>query len=487
MKSQLKGSWPAAVPMLMLLLPVTAAAVVVGDPGTVHGNTRTYFLTATDGRITMGDGETAYMWGYASLTGTPTCPGGNCMQFPGPTLIVNQGEHIVITLTNHIPTLPGNTPVNTSIVFPGQSVAPGAGAGVQGALTLEARPGETITYSFTASQPGTYSYYSGTQSWLQVEMGLLGALIVRPSNVGGGNCPSFSNPNAPSNGYAYCAKNAYFDREYLFLTSDMDPLLHRQVEFGNLAQVDNTARHPTAWLINGRTFPDTMAQDYAGWLPNQPYGSMPMMHPLESVLMRLIGGGRDLHPFHTHGQNHLVIARDGQLLQSSPTAGVADLPVSDYTTTTVAGETVDAIWGPWTGFELNWDVFGPVSSHACSTTCTAASCPLTTLIAFKGLSGFDPTTGEWCADHNKPIPVKLPADSKMTYGQMYGGTPYLGVPGEIPPIDPNNGAYHSNQNPMAGLSFMWHSHSERELTTNNIFIGGMATMALVLPYSVVIP
>jgi hypothetical protein len=29
---------------------------------------------------------------------------------------------------------------------------------------------------------------------------------------------------------------------------------------------------------------------------------------------------------------------------------------------------------------------------------------------------------------------------------------------------------------------MWHSHNERELTTNNIFPGGMATFALVLPY-----
>jgi hypothetical protein len=29
---------------------------------------------------------------------------------------------------------------------------------------------------------------------------------------------------------------------------------------------------------------------------------------------------------------------------------------------------------------------------------------------------------------------------------------------------------------------MWHSHTERELTTNNIFIGGMATMSMVMPY-----
>ena len=34
--------------------------------------------------------------------------------------------------------------------------------------------------SSTASEPGTYTYYSGTNSGLQVEMGLVGAIIVRP-------------------------------------------------------------------------------------------------------------------------------------------------------------------------------------------------------------------------------------------------------------------------------------------------------------------
>ena len=31
----------------------------------------------------------------------------------------------------------------------------------------------------------------------------------------------------------------------------------------------------------------------------------------------------------------------------------------------------------------------------------------------------------------------------------------------------------------AGFAFMWHSHNEREITTNNIFPGGMLMMMLV--------
>jgi hypothetical protein len=91
---------------------------------------------------------------------------------------------------------------------------------------------------------------------------------------------------------------------------------------------------------------------------------------------------------------------------------------------------------------------------------------------------FDPYNNEYCPDHGKPIPVQIPAPSLLAFGPMYGGTPYLGTSGELPPS-------HVQQNPQAGFSFMWHSHSERELTTNNIFIGGMATMSLVLPYLVI--
>ncbi len=40
-----------------------------------------------------------------------------------------------------------------------------------------------MTYTFTATSPGTHSYYSGTQADLQVEMGMYGALIVLPTNV----------------------------------------------------------------------------------------------------------------------------------------------------------------------------------------------------------------------------------------------------------------------------------------------------------------
>jgi FtsP/CotA-like multicopper oxidase with cupredoxin domain len=449
----------AVMTMLLTFLPANSSALVRGITGTTVGGTTTFNLTAKAGFITMGEGSIGYMWGYASDDPSlPFCPGGGCFQFPGPTLIVNQGNTVVINLRNLIPTITGNQPANASIVIPGQNVT--ATGGTPGILTQEAPPDGTtvVTYTFVASQPGTYTYYSGTEPDLQIEMGLVGAIIVRPTP--GVDCPPVVKPTAPSNGYAYCIPDAYFDREYLFLLAELDPAIHRLVETGNMALVDITTGHSTAWFMNGRNFPDTMVEPFVSQLPSQPYDTMPLFHPGEKILIRMIGGGRELHPFHTHGVNHLVIARDGRLLKTVAST-IIDLPVSDYTTTAVPGETVDAIYGPWTGMKLGWDIYGDpaVNGHTCTNP-----------------TGFDPVTFEWCPDHGKPIPVQIPAQSLLQFGPMWGGTPYLGIPGDLPPG-------HVQQNPQGGVSFMWHSHAERELTTNNIFIGGMATMALILPYT----
>lgn len=454
--------------LLCCAAPRVARATILGNQSS--SLTPTFYLVATPNVISTSDGDTMYMWLYGS---TPLTP-----QYPGPTLIVNQGALVTIRLKS-------NLPVATSIVFPGQAVSvtpalPAAGT-ADGLLTREVLPstGATVTYTFTASRPGTYLFHSGTRPDLQVEMGLVGTIIVRPTGFA---AATPCTPASLSCRRAYGDISTGYDREYLFLLTDADPMIHQQVAFASAAEiaagfpgVDMTKRRAVDWFINGRNFPDTISDPNVGWLPTQPYNSLPWMHPGDKVLMRVIGGGSDLHPFHTHGQNHLVIARDARVLGTnvlSATNPVANLAVSDYTTTSVPGETVDAIWGPWTGANLGWDIYGTaaIRPHGCAADAT----------------GFDPVTREYCADHYKPLPVTLPPDPYVSYGQLYGGTPYLGKPGPLPPLNPD-GTVHVQRNPDAGLSFMWHSHNERELTTNDIFIGGMATMALVAPMDVAIP
>jgi hypothetical protein len=44
---------------------------------------------------------------------------------------------------------------------------------------------------------------------------------------------------------------------------------------------------------------------------------------------------------------------------------------------------------------------------------------------------------------------------------------------------PPSGTVANDPGSEAGWAFMWHSHNEREITTNNIFPGGMLMMMLV--------
>ena len=248
---------------ILLLSAVLLFLWVIQTQAAIQGLTgNTFNFTAQTGHISTGEGNNVMIWGYADSGGPP--------QYPGPTLIVNQGETITVNLTNELS-------VPTSIVFPGQASV-GATGGVPGALTQEA-PAlvGTVTYTFTATEPGTYTYYSGTNSDLQVEMGLLGAIIVRPSG--------FDTMDTPQ---AYDHPDSAYDREILFLLSEMDPTIHDLVEFGQTAMVDTSTYHPYYWFINGRTGPDTMLKNNTAILPTQPYNCLPRIHPGERLLLRLI-------------------------------------------------------------------------------------------------------------------------------------------------------------------------------------------------------
>jgi FtsP/CotA-like multicopper oxidase with cupredoxin domain len=525
----------------------------------------TFNLTAQTAYLNQPDGNAVYSWGYgcngapagyapAAIAATP-CP---TMQVPGPTLIVTEGATVTITLTNGLPTAAGNT----SILFPGFAVT--STGGVPGLLTQEAAPGATVTYTFTASSPGTHAYYSGTQSDLQVEMGLYGAIIVLPSSPPSVCTTGLPTTNPGGNATARTtwgesdfslAKAAYdhpstcYDREYLFQFAEMDPVIHNtalaQVTAANGCTagaagcsllVPTEPYHPAYFLINGRSMPDDMDPNYAAEYPHQPYNGNPHMHPGELTLIRVIGQGHWEHPFHEHANHVRILARDGNLLLTPDGTQLSGMLM--FTTDTFPGQTFDGIFY-FTGRGLNWDMYGHNPNPNPGTTAD----PLRELPCTPDTNGYNtsvPTAVnyfEWCQDHNKPLeanplgdvnaggPMTLPNPNIFTNGAWYGGTPYLGpdanlradstlrnstagqtVPTTTNPL--NSGALGcvtgttivtaptgtnptpncSNLQPSniqanpaneRGWAYMWHSHNEREITTNNVFPGGMMMMMLV--------
>ncbi|MBV9698391.1 MAG: multicopper oxidase family protein [Gammaproteobacteria bacterium] len=520
------GRWLPGV-MAMLLFAAAAHAAAPGITGP------TFNLTAQPAYLNQPDGQTVYSWGYG-CNGAPSgfapsaISGASCptMQVPGPTLIVQAPASgsitVTVNLTNNLPTAAGNT----SILFPGFNVA--TSGGVAGLLTQEAAPGAVVTYTLTipSTAAGTHAYYSGTQGDLQVEMGLYGALIVLPSATpaacsGGIHASNLTAEATWGESDFRLAKAAYnhpqacYDREYLFQFSEMDANIHAQAEAqvkarsncvagsaGCTLEVPTEPYHPAYFMINGRSMPDDMDPNYSALYPHQPYNGNPHMHPGELTLLRIIGQGRWQHPFHEHGNHVRILGRDGNLILSQSDPGSLAGPLL-FTTTTTPGVAMDGIFY-WTGKGLNWDAY----AHNPASQDPAAKLPCTP--DANGYNTGAPTAinyFEWCQDHNKPLqaapfgdvtpggPATLPDPNVFTNGAWYGGSPYLGpnatlratgcspgapagscgATGTTPP----SGTIANSPSGEAGFAFMWHSHNEREITTNNIFPGGMFMMMLV--------
>ncbi|MDB5897812.1 MAG: hypothetical protein JWP22_2914 [Ramlibacter sp.] len=427
----------------LLMAGGEASARVSGTSGSGDGSPaapKTFNLVAKDAQLVTGDGNTIYGWGYADA-GTGT------MQYPGPVLLVNQNDTVVVNLTN---ALPVGQPV--SLVFPGQQgvAATCVSACTDGLLAKQVAPGGQVSYRFVASQAGTYRYHSGSNPSLQIDMGLVGAMVVRPAAFDAGN---------PAARKAYPQAGTEFDREFLLMLTEMDAAMHdavyQQVRSNQPVTVDTSAFYATMWFINGRTAPDTLLADSVPWLPNQPYAAAPIMHPGERILIREINAGRDLHPFHHHGAHMLLIARDARVLESASGAG-PDLASADFTIRSIPGQTMDLIF-EWTGKNIGWDVYGTSNGHACHE---------------NAVTHFDPVTHEWCPDHGKPLPVVLPNQQDVQMGEYYSGSPYLGQFGVLP-------QGHPGLNENAGYFHIWHSHNEKEITTNNVFPGGMKTFLII--------
>ena len=376
----------------------------------------TFNLTAKDGYVSTPDGNSLYMWSYAMSTGT--------FQLPGPTLCVTSGQKVTVVLHNTLPE-------DSSIVFPGQLGVKADGQPAQpqltdtGALTsmtqAAAANDGSVTYEFTAGSPGTYLYESGTDANKQVQMGLYGALVVRPAG----------HPNQVND-----RSDSAFDpaHEYVFLLSEVDPDLHLAVERHD--PVDWTAYQARYYMINGRSMPDTLAPNHASWLPHQPYGALVHVKPWDAATnprpaaIRYLNAGTVNYPFHPHGSDERVVNVDGQ---GQTGAAGQDLSYLKYDIDVQPGQSVDAL--------MDW----------------------------RDAEHWDPVTN--------PIPTTLPAlTDQMLVGPdtWFSESPYLGHKGSTPTNITDN-------NECGEYYHVAHSHALQQATNYGATFGGMMTVFRIDP------
>jgi ZIP family zinc transporter len=172
---------------------------------------------------------------------------------PGPTLVVHEGERVVIDFRNAM-TVPD------TIHLHGIHGGPDAMDGVAGISQDMVAPGGHFRYAFTAGQPGTFIYHSHANEAM-VDSGLYGAIVVLP---------------------AHPRPEERVQRDDVELISSW-------------AIQTVTESHHT---INGKEYPATAPIE---------------VRKGERVRVRWINmSSENVHTMHTHGHDMVVIARDAQ-------------------------------------------------------------------------------------------------------------------------------------------------------------------------------
>lgn len=240
--------------------------------------TAKFHLYATDGYVSMPDGSEMYIWGYSLENKKGTAV------YPAPTIEVEEGDQVEITLTNIGASKSGILPLAHTIHFHGLDTNQ-KNDGVPH-TSPPVLVGESFTYQFKAKQAGTYFYHCHVDTVEHLQMGMTGAFIVKAK---GGLKQAWT--NGPS-----------YDREIVYQMNEMDVSWHEAV--ANRQSYDRTVFEPDYWTLNGEFLAQQASTSISG-------------KKGETILMRLINSGYEKHTFHMNGRTFKVIATDGRPLKTA--------------------------------------------------------------------------------------------------------------------------------------------------------------------------
>ncbi|BDE06669.1 hypothetical protein WPS_19450 [Vulcanimicrobium alpinum] len=239
----------------------------------VHGRTKTFRLVAREAQWTLRSGVTAAARTYNGVV-------------PGPTLVVNQGDRVVIDFTNELD-------VPDTIHLHGIHGAPPEMDGVAGISQPLVAPHGTFRYEFTANEDGTFLYHSHSNEAV-LDSGLYGGIIVEPAH-----------PRAVERGLS---------GDYLEILSAW--------QLGGGPEDHFT--------INGKEYPETRQIE---------------VRRGDRVRIRWINiSSENEHTMHSHGHDQRVIARDARPV---PDGDVEDTVMIGPGQRVDVVVTADAIPGTW--------------------------------------------------------------------------------------------------------------------------------------------
>ncbi|HEY7589435.1 MAG TPA: multicopper oxidase domain-containing protein [Candidatus Limnocylindrales bacterium] len=265
-------------------------------------------------------------------------------QAPAPMISVDEREDVFIRLMNIGLTMRPDLTDSHTIHWHGFRNAIPLFDGVP-ELSIAVPIGRDFTYFYRpqSSGPGTYMYHCHFEDVEHVSMGMTGIVFVRPEQNHGGVAPGGAIPVArwvdPTSGgplgYAYNdallpsdSQSTAYDREYgLFLS---EAWARERFNGVHIQEHDWSDYEADIWLLNGRSYPDTLAPNGGGTDPltgellasaerpelqYQPLSSLIQANAGDRILLRFVNLGFQQQAMTIDGLRMRVVGRDATLLR----------------------------------------------------------------------------------------------------------------------------------------------------------------------------
>lgn len=216
-------------------------------PHRMNNGVKEFHLVAEPVEREIGEGMTAYLWGYNG-------------QSPGPTIEAVEGDRVRIFVTNKLPE-------ETTIHWHGM-ILPCGMDGVTGLTQPGIPTGKTFVYEFDLVKSGTFMYHPHGDEMVQMAMGMMGFFVIHPKD------PQFMR----------------VDRDFVFLLNAFD------IEPGSYVPRVMEMTDFNLWCFNSRVFPDT-----------DPL----VVSKNDRVRVRVGNLTMTNHPVHMHGYDFEVTCTDG--------------------------------------------------------------------------------------------------------------------------------------------------------------------------------
>jgi FtsP/CotA-like multicopper oxidase with cupredoxin domain len=294
------------------------------------------------------------------------------VQHSAPQMFFDENDHIQITLTNLGLAVRPDLYDPHTIHWHGFRNALPIFDGVP-EMSISVPIGRDFPFYYHPTDPGTYMYHCHNEDVEHVQMGMSGIVFVRPAQNKTGNTAGApvaryegGRSTAPL-GYVYNdgvavddPRSTAYDREFGMFLSDWWAQSH--YDDAHIQVSDWSDYHADFYLLNGRSYPDTLAPNGGGTdlntgaliapsgrpdLDSQPISSLVQCNAGDKVLLRIVNLGYTQAAMKLTGIPMRIVGKDATPLRGLGATGVRDGADTSYHTDTVylgAGESYDAIF-----------------------------------------------------------------------------------------------------------------------------------------------